>query len=113
MSEGTNFYDDYERIKEGNPEYARLRWSKSATDRYKADDIENAFNDRRETIWFYKWLATAACAIGLFVGGIVLGPVAILLGRKIQRMGEDAGGRVAAGWVVTVIHFFITLAFIF
>lgn len=112
-SDEYDIYDDYITMKETNPEYARLRWSDSAADRRKANKMEQEFRDKRRDLETYSHMATAACVIGFFVGGIILGPVAVMLGRKLTRMGRDAIGHIRAGWIITVIHFFITLAFIF
>ena len=112
-SDSYNIYDDYIEMKETNPEYARLRWSDSPADQRKANRMEQEFRNRRRDLETYTQMATAACVVGFFVGGIILGPVAIMLGKKLNRMGRYSPGHIRAGWIITVLHFVITLFFIF
>jgi uncharacterized Tic20 family protein len=41
--------------------------------------------------------------VGLFVFGIVLGPLAILQSRKAERQGHKATAGMVLGWIATIL----------
>lgn len=103
---------DRKDIQARNPSYERLRTSKNEGERATARVMEREYFDEQNSKEFWKMLSMIAGGIGLFIGGIILGPLAIWLAKKAERLGVDAGFQIAMGWVITIVHVLITIVFL-